>query len=153
VLVISTGMIERAQSDDELLGYVAHEIGHEFFVKYSVAVNYLQRMILTGGNEQVLVYRVAELLAIIELQCDAFAALTLASLRHSPLEFVKSIEQDSLEFPDRRASARPAEQDRRKVVEDVLPASALNVLPRQSEAFHHLKQMVLRYEAVKTRRT
>jgi hypothetical protein len=27
VLVISTGMIERAESDDELLGYTAHEIG------------------------------------------------------------------------------------------------------------------------------
>jgi hypothetical protein len=149
VLMISTGMIERAQSDDELLGYAAHEIGHEFFVKYSVAANYLQSTILKGGREPVLARRAAELLAIIELQCDAFAALTLASLGHNPREFVKAIEQDSRDFPDYRTSAHPAEAERRKVVEDVVPATALKVLPRQSKAFHHLKQILIQYQSVK----
>jgi hypothetical protein len=149
LLMISTGMVERAQSDDELLGYAAHETGHEFFVKYSVATNYLQSTIMAGGNEPVLARRAAELLAIIELQCDAFAALTLASLGYNPREFVKAIEQDSRDFPDYRTRAHPAEAERRKVVEDVVPAAALKVPPRQSKAFYHLKQMLIQYQSVK----
>lgn len=149
VLMISIGMIERAQSDDELLGYAAHEIGHEFFVTYSVAANYLQSTIIKGGQEPVLARRAAELLAIIELQCDAFAALTLAALGHNPREFVKSIEQDNRDFPGYRTSAHPAEAERRKVVESVVPAAAFKVLPRQSKAFYHLKQMLIRYKTVK----
>jgi hypothetical protein len=46
-LVVSTGMIKRARSDDELLGYVAHEVGHEFFSTYSIYSKYLLRL----GNE------------------------------------------------------------------------------------------------------
>ncbi len=149
VLMISTGLIERADSDDVLLGYAAHEVGHEFLVQYSVAVNHLQRMIVAGGQESLLVGRVEELLAIIELECDAFAALTLASIGHNAMEFIKSMERESREYGDCKADAHPVEEQRRRVVEGVVGGERLKVGARRTEGFVRLKQMLAHYRAVK----
>lgn len=41
VIVVSTGLIERAANDDEILGYVAHEVAHEYYAQYSIYSRYL----------------------------------------------------------------------------------------------------------------
>src|SRR5207248_1884151 len=92
VLVVSTGMISAANSDDELLGYTAHEVAHEFFASYSIYSNHILRLIVDRGNEPILNRHVREVLAIIELQCDAFASLTLASQGYNPREFANGLD-------------------------------------------------------------
>lgn len=137
VLVITTGMIQQARSDDELLGYAAHEVGHEYFVYYSVESKRLLRTVASKGNEQVLRRKLSEVLGLIELQCDAFAALTLAALKYEPLEFIRGFERIESNFPEHLSSAHPGDAIRRKVVEGV---TSYRVQARQSKALKELKE-------------
>jgi hypothetical protein len=139
VLVITTGMIERATSDDELLGYVAHEIGHEYFVTRSVPAR--QLLLAVSGNqcERAVTRKMAEVMALIELDCDAFAALTLAALKRDPLAFVEGLERTSRDYPDYANKIHPPEALRRAVVSGILPASALKSHSQQTPALRDLK--------------
>lgn len=139
VLVISTGAVASAASDDELLGYVAHEIGHEYFVKYSVAANYLRRVLADGRHEPALTRKTAEALALIELQCDAFAALTLAATGRNPLAFISGYERMERDYPLFLAEQHPPDKARRQVVSSILPKRLLSVLAQESEALRVLK--------------
>ena len=98
VIVISSGMIERAESDDELLGFVAHEVGHEYFAKYSIYSKYILKLIDEGDGEIALKNKLSGMLALIELQCDSFAALTLANLNYQPLAFIEAMERTTRDF-------------------------------------------------------
>jgi hypothetical protein len=145
VLVISTGAVASAASDDELLGYVAHEVGHEYFVKYSVAANYLRRVLADGRHEPALTRKTAEALALIELQCDAFAALTLAATGRNPLAFVSGYERMDRVYPLFLAEQHPPDKARRQVVSGILPKRLLSVLAQESEALRVLKCTIHRY--------
>ena len=137
LLIISIEMIKRAENDDELLGYVAHEIGHEYFALYSNYSKYLLELVSQRDNEPVFRNFVVGALALIELQCDAFAALTLSSLDYSPLEFVSSMERLTSEFPKQVISSHPVIKQRRHVVEGL---TKVQLKPRQSKAFLQLKE-------------
>ena len=65
VLLMTTGLILGASSDDELLGYAAHEIGHEYFVHYSVMTQHLLKTVTGKGNEPVLRRKLAELFCLV----------------------------------------------------------------------------------------
>jgi hypothetical protein len=149
VLVISTGMIGRALSDDELLGYTAHEVAHEYFAQYSIYSRHLLQLIANGGNEPALRHHLTEVMALIELQCDAFAALTLASLGYNPLEFTKGIERTRLDFPNHGIGNHASEAQRRAVIEGVVASDLLKMQPRQSEAFRRLKLLLAKREAAR----
>jgi hypothetical protein len=144
VLVISTGAVASAESDDELLGYVAHEIGHEYFVKYSVAANDLRRVLMDGRHEPALTRKMAEALALIEIQCDAFAALTLAAMRRNPLAFISGYERMDRVYPLLIAEQHPPDKARRQVVSSILPKRELRVPPQESEALRVLKGTINR---------
>lgn len=135
VLLITTGMLRRADNDDVLLGYAAHEVGHELFLKYSVCSQHLQSLV---ENETALTRRLNETLILIELECDAFAAITLDALGYNPLEFIKSIERDNRDYSKFMASLHPPDIQRRYVVEKL----AKQVKPRRSKAFLVLKQIL-----------
>ena len=139
VLVISTGAIASASSDDELLGYVAHEVGHEYFAKYSVAANDLRRVLDNGRHEPALTRKMAEALALIEIQCDAFAALTLAAMRRNPLAFISGYERMDRAYPLFIAEQHPPDKARRQVVSSILPKHSLSVAAQESEALRVLK--------------
>jgi len=141
-LVVTTGMLRSATSDDELLGYVAHEIGHEYFRDYSIYSRHLIQLINDEGKEPVLTRRMAENMAIIELQCDAFAGLTLTDLGYQPSAFISGIERTAHDFPNYSTGFHPPAAERRKVVEGILPAAALSIKPRQSKAFLRLKELL-----------
>jgi hypothetical protein len=142
VLVVSTGMIEEATSDDELLGYAAHEVGHEYFVYYSVESRQLLQTILQRGNEPALRRKLTEILSLIELQCDAFAARTLAALKRNPLEFIAGLERTTRDYPGYGVGNHPTDSVRRKIITGIVPAAALQVAPEKSPALQNLKQML-----------
>ena len=147
VLLVSTGMIERATSDDELLGYAAHEVAHEFYGRYSVYAAHLRRLVAEGGREPALLRHLAEMQAVIELQCDAFAALMLAALGRNPLAFVQGLELTARDFPRHAVGQHPADGQRRAVVEQVVPAAALRAHSGESAALKALKQRIIRRQS------
>jgi predicted Zn-dependent protease len=136
VLVVTTGMIQQAESDDELLGYAAHEIGHEYFVHYSVES---RRLMQTIGGQPALQRRMDEVLSLIELQCDAFSAVTLSSLGYDPLAFIRGVERTSQNYQDYSAKNHPTDAVRRRVVEGV---SHLPHNPRVTEGLKELKKQL-----------
>jgi Zn-dependent protease with chaperone function len=138
VLVISTGLVRRAESDDELLGLVAHEVAHAFFSQRSVAAKELYA-ILRARNAQDSPGAQAALqsLARIELECDAVAARTLSVLRLNPRAFIEAVERIMRDFPaetsqktDLGANWHPPPRLRRKVIEAL---SDTDVLKRSLE--------------------
>lgn len=141
-LVVSTGMIERAESDDELLGYAAHEIGHEYFAAYSIYSKHLLKLVLEGGKEEVLHRKIEETLAVVELQCDSFAAVSLAYLDYNPLAFIEGMERIGRDFPIHNVGFHPPDAARRRLVEGVVPASRLQSKTKFSGNLKELKQSI-----------
>lgn len=135
VLVITTGMIQRAQSDDELLGYTAHEVAHEYFVMYTLYSRYL---ITVAGENLALKTPPVELLSLVELQCDAFAVLTLNRLGYDSLEIISGMERTTRDFRSYISPGHPPDKQRRRVIE----ALRVPFKPRQSKAFLQLKALV-----------
>ena len=142
VLVVSTGMIARAESDDELLGFVAHEVAHEYFARYSIYSKHLLKLIAEGGNEAALKNKLAEALALIELQCDAFAALTVSSLNRQPLAFIAAMERIGRDFPNHAVGFHPPDRIRRQLIEQLVPKTNLSADAKLSPALEKLKQII-----------
>ena len=141
-LVVSTGMIERAESDDELLGYVAHEVGHEYFAAYSIFSKHLLKLVLEGGKEEVLHRKIGETLAVVELQCDSFAALSLARLDYNPLAFIAGMERIGRDFPNHAVGFHPPDVARRKLVEQIVPVRYLQTKTKSSHKLKKLKRLI-----------
>lgn len=139
VLVMTTGMIQQAESDDELLGAVAHEVGHEYFVFYSVESRQLLKTISNRGREQPLERRISEVLNLIELQCDAFSAITLSSLGYDSLAFIRAIERVQARYPKEAWGNHPVVETRRKVIEGLMQSHE----PRRSDAFIKLQKLTV----------
>lgn len=135
VLLVTTGMIENATSDDELLGLAAHEVAHEYFVFYSVESRHLLQTISSKGNEPDLRRKLSEVLGLIELHCDAFAAVTLSALHYDALDFIRALERIDAQYPNIPRDNHPATPVRRRVVE----AIATPAPSRQTAAFEQLK--------------
>lgn len=142
LLVISTGMIERASSDDELIGYVAHEIGHEYYARYSIYSRHLLKLIAENGRETALSRKYLEALAIIELQCDGFAVIALNMLGYNSLSFIEGFEKTSRDFPGHNYGAHPPDEQRRRLVEQIAPKSNLTIKPRTSDELMALKALI-----------
>lgn len=100
VLVLTTGLVSRAQGDDELLGFAAHEVAHAQVGQRTAAAKALYAGLLAAGRRDSEDARQAlRELALIELECDAMAARTLVTLGYEPAEFVKAIERVERDFP------------------------------------------------------
>jgi hypothetical protein len=139
ILVITTGMLKQIESDDELLGYVAHEIGHEFLIDYWEGCNYL----LNSHNKNDVLHRKFALaMALIELQCDAFAALTLSYLNYDPTAFIQGLERLDKVYGEQE-NLHPHVSIRRMVVEGV---SHLSPKPRVTEGLKELKKQLADYK-------
>lgn len=142
VIVVSTGMLERIQSDDELLGYVLHEIGHEYYASYSIFSRHVLKLVLEGGKEEVLSRKMTETLAIVELQSDSFAALSLAYLKYNPSAFIAGIEKIGIDFPTHGYGFHPPDATRRKLIEQVLQPKYFQVKPKTSLNLKNLKDLL-----------
>ena len=145
VLVISTGLLLETESDDALLGFIAHEVGHEYFIEYSKYSEHLFVTVKLNGNERALSRHFAHILAILELQCDAFAAITLAHLGYHPTAFAEAAERISGKFPVDPKAYHPSATMRKRVAREVLPKT-LNQTGKQkfSPLFKKIRQAVSR---------
>ena len=101
LLMITTGLIERATSDDEILGHIAHELGHDLFWRRTDKARRALELYKNGMDTELLVRQAKEELAKIELECDAFSATTLAALGRNPVffgQYLLNVEQDFADY-------------------------------------------------------
>jgi hypothetical protein len=142
LLMVSTGLIERASSDDELLGHIAHEVAHDLFWRRTAQARGLLEIYRTGNSTSLLKQRATQELGKIELECDAFSAITLASMERNPLSFGRYLEMIESAFPDYLNPDLPPTALRARVIESIVPANACRIPSRSSEAFRKLKAML-----------
>lgn len=143
LLMFSTGMLERATSDDELLGHTAHEVGHDLFWRRTAQARQALEFHRTGAAGAAMTKRQAyDELSKIELECDAFGAVTLAAMGRNPLAAARSHETFTRDYPDYTRPDLPSAALRVKVIEGVVPAAAAHTAPQTSEAFTKLKALL-----------
>jgi hypothetical protein len=143
LLMVTTGLIERASSDDEILGHVAHELGHDIHWRRTArALQSLELYEQHGAGTELLARRQRKELAKIELECDAFSAVTLAAMGRNPAVFGMYLLGAAHDYPDLVAENMPPAEERARVIEHVVPAGALSTPPRQSEALKKLKALL-----------
>jgi hypothetical protein len=143
LLMFSTGMLERATSDDDLLGHTAHELGHDLFWRRTAQARQALELYRTKGVGTALTERqVYDELLKIELECDAFSAVTLTAMGRNPLETARSHEAFAREYPDYARPDLPPAALRVRVIEGVIPAAAARITPQTSEAFTKLKALL-----------
>lgn len=157
ILMFSTGMLERAANDDDLLGHTAHEVGHDLFWRRTAQARRALELHSAVGTGASLTERQAynELFKI-ELECDAFSAITLAAIGRNPLPMARFHEAVAHDYPDYTRPDLPPAAWRVKVIEGIVPAAAIRATPQISEAFKKLKallearkQLTVRREGVK----
>lgn len=147
ILVISTGLLGRVRSDDELLGFVAHEIAHAFFSQRSVAAKELYAALLARQAQNSAGAKAAlKALSRIELECDAVAARTLSVLRMNPSEFIASVERITNDFPQETSHVtelgvnwHPSAQLRRRIIEALADANTLKQPPQISRLLRDIQ--------------
>ncbi len=140
ILVMTTGLLNELVSDDELLGLVAHEVGHDYFSEYSKYSEHLFLYTKLKGKETVLLRHFAQVLAILELQCDAFAAITMGHLGYDPSAFTSAVIRMNEKFPVDPEAYHPKPFMRKRVVSGV-------VMTVENE--HKKKQVSLAFREVK----
>lgn len=152
ILVISTGLLRRVQNDDELFGFVAHEVAHAFFSQRSIAAKELYASLLAShAQDSSGALAALKSLARIELECDAVAARTLTVLRLNPREFIASVERITTDFPDETSKPtelgvnwHPVTQLRRKVVEALMDIDIFKHPPKRSRLLQSIQERLLK---------
>lgn len=142
LLMISTGLIERAMSDDEIWGHVAHELGHDLHWQRTAQAREALELYKQGVGTKRSARQAKDELAKIELECDAFSALTLSLLGRNPLPFARYLVAVERDYPDYVPPDLPPTALRAKVIESVSPINAARVTPRASEALKNLKAVL-----------
>jgi hypothetical protein len=142
LMMITTGLIERATSDDEILGNVAHELGHDIHWRRTARARQTLELYERGAGTEILARREREELAKIELECDAFSAVTLAAMGRNPGAFGRYLSEAAHDFTENVAENMPPVEERARVIERVVPAAALSTPPQQSEALKKLKALL-----------
>jgi len=139
LLCLTTGLLRWVQTEDELLGYVAHEVGHEWLARRTVELkNQYERYLASGADRQAKI--VMEKLALIELEADSFASLTLAYLEKTPVEYVRSLQRSAMEYQDIPIGYHPRYSQRAQVITSLVPQRILNLTPRKTGEFIALKE-------------
>jgi hypothetical protein len=142
LLMVTTGLVERATSDDEILGVVAHELDHDIHWRRTAKARAALELREHGAGTELTARQAREELAKIELECDAFSAVTLAAMGRNPEVFGRYLLASAHDYPDLVAENMPPVEDRARVIERVVPAAALATPPLQSEALKKLKALL-----------
>ncbi|MBX7172288.1 MAG: hypothetical protein K1X72_15080 [Pyrinomonadaceae bacterium] len=141
-LVISSGMIERLKNIDDLLGFTAHELAHEYFAKASIHTRYVIGLTENENEYRALTRKYWESMGLIEIQCDSFSALTLSVLGYNPLAFIEEIEGIENEFPQFVGKFHPSSNIRRQVVEGILSKEKFSIVKRISSDLQKIKNLL-----------
>lgn len=142
LLMVTTGLVERATSDDEVLGVVAHELGHDIHWRRTARARQTLELREHGAGTELMARQAREELVKIELECDAFSAITLAAMGRNPGVFGGYLLASAHDYPALVAENMPPAGERARVIERVVPAAALTTPPRQSKAFKSLKALL-----------
>jgi hypothetical protein len=139
LLCLTTGLLRRMESEDELLGYVAHEVGHEWLVRRTVELKrQYEGFLASGADKQANLTK--EKLALIELEADSFASLSLAYLGRTPVEYARSIELVAEEYSDISIGYHPPACQRAQVIKSIVPQRRLHLTPRKTAEFIALQK-------------
>ena len=139
LLCLTTGLLRRMQSEDELLGYVAHEVGHEWLGRRTVELKkQYESYLAMGAHKQANMVR--EKLNVIELEADSFASLTLAYLERTPKEYLRSLQKSEREYNDIPTGYHPCYSQRAQVITSLVPQHILKLTPTKSPEFIALKE-------------
>jgi hypothetical protein len=143
LLMVSTGMLERTRGDEEILGYVAHELGHDLhWNRTAAARETVTRERAHGSLDSPAAKRALGELASIELECDAFSAVTLAALGMNPAPFGLYLKATARDFPAYLDPNMPPMSIREKVIAGVTPIGVRGRCPHVSEALNRLKTLL-----------
>lgn len=129
LLMVTTGLVERASSDDEILGVVAHELDHDIHWRRTARARQTLELREHGAGTELMARQAREELAKIELECDAFSSVTLAAMGRNPGLFGRYLLASAHDYPDLVAENMPPVEDRARVIERVAPAAALTTPP------------------------
>jgi predicted Zn-dependent protease len=141
-LVLSTGLLQRASSDDELLGIVAHELGHEYYTRRSYDLRQRYNTLSTLPDATVPINQVLAELSRVELDCDAFSAMTLATIGRNPTEFAKHLLSVDKEYNHQVQSDHPAAQVRARLITGIIPDKVLSIQPQTTRQLQNMKALV-----------
>lgn len=95
VVVISTGLLMAANSEDALVGVVAHEQAHGLFAERAASARRQLEVAQQQGNAALEAQALASI-NFIEYECDAVAALQLSASGYNPLRYVELLEAAGL---------------------------------------------------------
>jgi Zn-dependent protease with chaperone function len=141
-LVISTGLLQRAPTDDALLGAVAHEIAHEFYARRLRELKQ-QYLLLSASGDAIPMQRTRVEVAELELDCDAFAAMTLAVIGRNPKEFSNLLIAISKDFNEQVAPDHPSADLRAKFITGIVRQETLAVTPQVTKQLLAMKSLAL----------
>lgn len=139
ILMVSTGLLKMATSDDELLGQVAHELGHDLLWRRTASARQVLEIYERDASIELQAEHAREEMAKIEFEADAFAAVSVASLGRNPLPYARYLEKVDHDFVAYAPPYMPLTALRVRVIEGVVPAYALRVPPQTTENFKKLK--------------
>jgi hypothetical protein len=143
-LVITTGLLDRINSDDAFLGAVGHEIAHELNAKRLRDLRQQYQTVLASSDSTVALNSVLIRLAEVELDCDAFAAITLAVIGRNPAEFASLLQNIAKEFHEELALVHPSVQIRASLITSIVPQESLQVKPQVTKQLAAMKSLVAR---------
>lgn len=131
VVVLSTGMLMAANSDDALSGLVAHEVAHSLFTERSRTARQQQQSALERG-QTAFVETALNAINEVEFECDAVATIILSSLAYNPRRFLElhsSTGNIGMVYQDgvgrfHSAQASPAQETRKQIILRLSPDSA-----------------------------
>jgi hypothetical protein len=132
-------LLTEVKSVDEFLGLIAHEVGHEYFSQYSIYSRFLLKKVAERDKETALTRHLGEVLGIVELQCDAFASLTVAFLGYDPMAFIECLERIAKNFSTNAIDFHPAENVRRKNAAAIITASEIKLRKPKSTLLGKIK--------------
>jgi len=139
-IYVTTGLLRQVGSTSELVGVIAHEVGHVSEahairrLQWQLGASYLTDVVLGKGTAK----EVADLLVAIylntgysrdnEFEADAFAVEATASARFNPwglvsfFEYIESISEDQLEI-FKYLSSHPTPEERIKQAMEIIEAN------------------------------
>lgn len=141
-LVITTGLLQRISSDDELLGIVAHELGHEYYTKRSYVLRQKQKSLSAIADSTVPMNQVLAELSRVELDCDAFSAMTLATIGRNPAEFAKHLLAVERDYDHQTQGGHPDAHVRAKLITGIVSDKVLSIRPQKTQQLRAMKTLL-----------
>lgn len=141
VVVLTTGFLRYVKSDDEALGFIAHDIAHRLFEKEMAAANQTHESLEASGAANKAVAQRGHVLTMaqIELACDAVSAVTLAGSGYDPNAYARVLARIASDYKGVPVHGHPDISQRVKLVGAL--ASGSGAKERKTEALARVREL------------